>query len=145
MKGELTFTKLAGSIRDLHYELTTQAIRAVNVSLTLRNWLIGLHIIEYEQNGADRARYGEALLDKLASELDSLGVTRVQARELRRYRLLYTVYPQIRDTLTPEFGKRIRLPANLGVSHPQIASKSSRQWAYSPSDLIHKLYKLMIF
>ena len=33
--------------------------RAVNISLTLRNWLIGCYIAEYELNGEDRAAYGE--------------------------------------------------------------------------------------
>jgi len=45
----------------------------VNISLTLRNWAIGCHIREYEQNGADRAEYGENLLDRLAERLDAEG------------------------------------------------------------------------
>jgi hypothetical protein len=38
----------------------------VNSSLTLRNWMIGHYLIEYEQNGKDRAKYGENLYDNLA-------------------------------------------------------------------------------
>jgi hypothetical protein len=49
-------------IHRTHAELAAQANKAVNVSLTLRNWLIGLHITEYEQQGLDRAEYGTALL-----------------------------------------------------------------------------------
>jgi hypothetical protein len=48
----------ARSIRGIDAELAAQAGRAVNVSLTLRNWLIGYHIAVYELSGADRARYG---------------------------------------------------------------------------------------
>ena len=47
------FEKLVVSIRQAHEELAAQAGRAVNVSLTLRNWLIGLYIREYEQHGED--------------------------------------------------------------------------------------------
>lgn len=43
---------------------STQAalVRAVNQALTLRNWLVGAYIVEYEQDGEDRAAYGEALV-----------------------------------------------------------------------------------
>ncbi|MBB4846138.1 hypothetical protein HNP55_004692 [Paucibacter oligotrophus] len=38
----------------------------------------------------------------LAGRLMAAGLKRVDVRELRRFRLLYTVYPQIRETVTPE-------------------------------------------
>jgi hypothetical protein len=41
----------------------------VNSSLTLRNWLIGFHIEEYERRGVDRQQYGDKLLDRLAESL----------------------------------------------------------------------------
>ena len=58
----LTFEQLIASIRQVHDQLAAQAGRAVNISLTLRNWAIGHYIHEYEQNGSDRAQYGERLL-----------------------------------------------------------------------------------
>ncbi len=39
------------------------------MALTLRNWLIGYHIFEYEQHGSDRAQYGARLLETLAQDL----------------------------------------------------------------------------
>ena len=51
----LTFESLVLSISDVDHDLGIQAGRAVNISLTLRNWLIGLYIAEYEMRGADRA------------------------------------------------------------------------------------------
>ena len=36
------------------------------MGLTTRNWLIGLYIVEFEQNGEDRARYGAALTAHIA-------------------------------------------------------------------------------
>ena len=35
------------------------AARSVNIGLVVRNWLFGWYIVEYQQNGADRAEYGE--------------------------------------------------------------------------------------
>jgi len=64
---EWSFEKLVGFIRQVHDELAVQAGRAVNLSLTLRNWLIGCYIAEYELCGLDRASYGDSLLTELAS------------------------------------------------------------------------------
>ena len=44
--------------------MQAQAAHAVNLALTARNWLIGYYIVEFEQNGEDRAAYGEQLLKK---------------------------------------------------------------------------------
>ena len=55
---KMDFKKLVDAIQQAHNQLSDQARRAVNTSLTLRNWLIGLYIREYEQHGADRAQYG---------------------------------------------------------------------------------------
>ena len=103
----LDFEKLVGAIHQVHAELATQASRAVNVSLALRNWMIGCYITEYEQNGADRAKYGERLLGRLSESLSPKGVSRVEECELRRYRQFYQTYPQIRETISPELHQRL--------------------------------------
>ena len=102
-KHDMDFNALVSSIRQIHKHLAAQACSAVNISLTMRNWAIGYYIREYEQSGADRAKYGETLLDKLAGRLRSEDMKRVAARELRRYRRFYMVYPQIWDSATTEF------------------------------------------
>ena len=53
------FNLLLNSIKSIHQQLQDSAAKAVNKLLTLRNWLIGYYIVEYEQNGEDRAQYGE--------------------------------------------------------------------------------------
>ena len=105
-----SFEALVTSIQTASEELSAQAAKAVNVSLTVRNWLIGYYIIEFEQHGSDRASYGDELLPKLSKELKKADVSRADTRELRRYRQFYLVYPQIRDSLSPEFQKL--LPSN---------------------------------
>jgi hypothetical protein len=98
----LDFVQLVGVIRNVHDELTAQASRAVNVSLTLRNWIIGFHVEEYERQGVDRTEYGDKLMDILADRLTQLGVSRCDRREIYRYRRLYLTYPQIMETVHPE-------------------------------------------
>ncbi|HPO12903.1 MAG TPA: PDDEXK nuclease domain-containing protein [Candidatus Hydrogenedentes bacterium] len=107
------FRALVTAIRQADEQLVAQASKAVNMCLTLRNWAIGLYIYEYEQNGSDRAKYGQQLLEILAERLNKCGLPRVEARELRRYRQFYATYPQIRESLTPElhyrlFGKALK-------------------------------------
>ncbi len=72
--GLFDFEYLSRSIQTAHEELERQASKAVNISLTVRNWLIGHYIAEYELSGADRAVYGDKLLDRLAVRLTELGV-----------------------------------------------------------------------
>ena len=55
---DFSFHDLVQAIQLAHEQLAGQAAKAVNVSLTMRNWIIGFYIREYEQKGADRAEYG---------------------------------------------------------------------------------------
>jgi hypothetical protein len=52
----------------------------------MRNWFVGYYIQEYEQHGADKAKYGQRLMERLSEELKKLNISRTEARELRRYR-----------------------------------------------------------
>ncbi len=132
-----TFEDLVRSICEVDRDLAAQAKRAVNVSLTLRNWLIGCDIVEYEQRGADRASYGERLLAKLSARLVQDGVSRAEERELRRYRQFYQTYPQIREALTPELHKSLGLLA-LGLPDP-IRESLTPEFEFSGRDVITRL------
>jgi predicted nuclease of restriction endonuclease-like (RecB) superfamily len=113
----LKFEGLVAVIQQTHTLFSTQANKVVNVCLTARNWLIGHYIVEYELQGADRAGYGDRLLDKLADQLGQTGFKRMDTRELRRFRKFYIVYPQIRESLTPVFAA---LPLTIKISIPDI-------------------------
>ena len=117
-----TVADLIQQIRWTHGELAAQANKAVNMSLTLRNWLIGLYIAEYEQQGSDRAKYGSALLANLSKSLKELKISSCDERELRRYRSFYQTYPQIRGSLTPELATRFSYLSNSGGADSRIAS-----------------------
>jgi hypothetical protein len=93
------FNSLIAFIDQTHRHFQLQAVKSVNVSLTLRNYLIGFYIVEFEQNGDDRACYGQALLDRLANELQIKGLV---SAELSRCRQLYFCYPQILVALTQD-------------------------------------------
>ena len=84
---------------------------AVNQALVLHNWLVGAWILEFEQHGKDRAKYGERLLDTLARDLAKAELRGFTAAVLRSCRLAYQVYPQIRQTLSVEFTRVLKLPS----------------------------------
>jgi len=102
---DLTFKRLIEAVRDVHEQLRAQAGRAINVSLTLRNWLIGAYIAEYELRGTDRASYGENLLNELVDRLAALKVSNCDRRKLYRYLRFYRLYPSIVGTLSPTIAR----------------------------------------
>jgi hypothetical protein len=112
----MEFKKLSLQIKEVHENLFQKAIKAVNTNLTIRNWLIGMYIIEFEQNGADRANYGSKLLQKLAKDIAIKGLT---APELSRCRQFYQTYPQILGSMTQEL--KNLLPSSILGSATQIS------------------------
>lgn len=86
------FQQLVGLIKSTSTFLQEHARNVINRDVTVRAWLTGLYIVEYEQKGNDRAQYGEQLLKNLARQLNSKGFSET---ELRQYRLFFQLYPQI--------------------------------------------------
>ncbi len=125
------FESLVGAIADVHQRLHRQATKAVNTALTLRNWLIGCYVHQYELGGSDRATYGEHLIESLADRLREHGVPRTDARELRRYRRFFLTYPQIRDSLGPELASSLStLPSAEEIREtlsPELAGALPRE------------------
>ena len=112
----MDFVALTNSIKTIHKEFSSYANRAVNAGLTLRNWLIGCYIAEYELQGEDRATYGEALLSKLAASLSKAQVSSCGKRQLYNYLRFYQTYPQIVRSVTAQLGE---MRANSAVSLPK--------------------------
>ena len=92
---------LVHAIRDATRFFRDQAQRQVNTALTLRNWIIGFYIVEYEQKGKDRAEYGGKLLEKLAERIKSAGIRGLAATVLHLCKQFYKMYPQMIDA-TPK-------------------------------------------
>lgn len=136
MKNDLTFTSLISSIRQINDELVAQASRAVNVSFTLRNWLIGCYIAEYELRGVDRAEYGDRLFSELANELGRLKVSNCNQRQLYDYLKFYRVYPQIVGTVSAQF--QTLLPQGFALTGEKVPTASA-QLIYPPEKLVSRL------
>ncbi len=96
----MKFESLVASIEQTHHHFQQQAVKAVNVSLTLRNWLIGFYIVEFEQKGEDRAIYGQKLIKNIA---DSISIRGLSETNLKLARQFYQVYPEIGGLILSNF------------------------------------------
>ena len=123
-KEALNFTTLVNAVRQVHEHSAAAAKRAVNTSLTLRNWLIGWYIIEYELRGADRAEYGEGLVRNLAERLEAVGVPNCNVSRLYRYRDFCRLYPDMRPALAGWFSPAL-LSTQVGQAIVASASPES--------------------
>lgn len=151
----MNFESLIGHINQVQDALQAQAAHAVNLSLTARNWLVGYYIVEFEQQGEDRAKYGENLLDNIAKGLSRKGF---EARRLREYRQFYRVYPQIGNNVIdyihgnaiielPEIDSNIlqlsaaKLHGNNSQESTiwQTASAELEEWCTPPDWLFNRL------
>lgn len=87
-----SFNDLTSIIQTTHDAAQSSAVKAINRMQTMRNWLIGYYIVEYEQHGKDRAEYGTKLLKKLEERVNRKGMTRNTFQSARNF---YRMYPQI--------------------------------------------------
>ena len=93
-----SFGDLTSIIQTTHDAALSSAVKAINRMQTMRNWLIGYYIVEYEQNGKDRAEYGAKLLKKLEERVNRKGIS---ITLLKNSRSFYLYYPQMVENLVP--------------------------------------------
>lgn len=91
-----SFNDLASIVQTTHDAAQSSAVKAINRMQTMRNWLIGYYIVEFEQNGKDRAEYGTQLLKKLEERVDRKGLTTTLFKWARKF---YRLYPQMMENL----------------------------------------------
>ena len=86
------YCDLVDAVKSVHQQSFRTAVKAVNRYATMRNWLIGFFIVEYQQKGKDRAAYGENLLKSLEQSLQIRGLN---VTLFQNSRLFYSLYPQV--------------------------------------------------
>lgn len=99
----MNFKKLAFHIQQTNDFLQQNAVKAVNRHITLRNWLIGFYIVEFEQKGNDRAQYGNQLIAELSKTIKIKGLSETNLKLCRQF---YNTYPQILGLLPQEFDEK---------------------------------------
>ena len=92
MNSTINFNSLVQQIEYTDRALQNNARLVINRHVTAKAWLTGYYIVEYEQKGEDRAKYGEKLLQNLAKQL---GSKKFSVTTLKIYRQFYVTYPQL--------------------------------------------------
>ena len=142
-----TFNDLSEFIIQTHQSAQYTAIRAVNQMATLRNWLIGCYIVEYEQKGSDRAKYGERLLKRLEERVNTKGLNLTLFKVSRNF---YLSYPQIAELFS---GSIHSIPSDESIdekgataSHqfdnvvlPQKSATPSHEFVTPANEILAKL------
>jgi predicted nuclease of restriction endonuclease-like (RecB) superfamily len=95
--------ELVSIIGETQHYFKLQASRQVDTTLTLRNWLFGFYIAEYELNGADRAEYGQKLFKEIAKRLEKQGFRQIRERHLYLCKDFYMAYQNILRTVSAKF------------------------------------------
>src|SRR5438445_12955742 len=88
-------TRLYGRIREILEAARSGVVRTVNTTQVVANWLIGREIVEEEQRGQARARYGERIVKTLSSKLTAEYVKGFSTRSLEYSRTFYLVYSSL--------------------------------------------------
>ena len=124
-----SFNELSVAIEQIHSESQYAALKAINRYATVRNYLIGFYIVEYEQKGNDRATYGERLLKRLADNINVKGINETLLKNCRRFYLLYPhIKHYLKDGISPtasDFSEKSAMP--------------SHQFINDANDIINKL------
>ncbi len=140
------FSKLISTIEQVHVQLQASAANAVNQSLTIRNWLIGYYIVEFEQNGEDRAVYGDKLIERLAEKLNHIkGIDR---RSIFKFRQFYIFYPHFEVLIQGSLTHGLKMETIVWSVTPLLTNDSivgsvttqlEKQLVVPPQKIISKL------
>ena len=110
-------------IKQIIISARAKAHSAINSAMVEAYWLIGKRIIEEEQQGKNRAEYGQEIIQNLSKELHSEFGTGFSKRSLREYRQFYLTFRDI------EFGAQCA--PNLTYSHirriMRLSDKNARK------------------
>ncbi len=86
------YTSLITDLASLIEQGRRTAVRYVNTALVATYWLMGRRIVEYEQKGKEKAKYGLALLEKISNDLNKKfgrGFSPDNLEDMRKFYLSY--------------------------------------------------------
>ncbi len=122
-----SFSHLSELVLQLHDSAYSATVKAINRFATIRNYVIGFYIVEYEQFGQDRAKYGDRLLKRLAENVNKRGINETILKNCRRF---YLAYPQIKDYLNGQISSMALQKSEISPT----ASDKSFEKSPTPSD-----------
>ena len=135
-----SFDHLSELVLQLHDSAYSATVKAINRFATIRNYVIGFYIVEYEQHGNDRAKYGDRLLKRLAESVNKRGINETILKNCRRF---YLAYPQIKVYLTAisptASEKSLEKSPTASDKSSQISPTASDNFITPAAELVSKL------
>jgi len=118
---------LFGGIAELLETARRAATRTVNALMTATYWEIGRRIVEFEQQGATRAGYGEQILVNLSHDLTTRFGRGFSRQNLQRFRQFYVSQPaeKICSTLSSKLTGGVRSTASNELGATTIVQTPS--------------------
>ena len=124
----MNFDQLVSLCRDTHQRFVTDVARTIDTHLVARNFILGLYIVHYEQEGEDRAAYGKQTLKALSTALKTVAGRGFSVDNLELMRRFYIHFRS--EILRPEISET---PSRISNSHPSVKSETlSRKSEESP-------------
>ena len=120
-----TTSDCVADIRDIILRARASVVRHVNIVMPLAYWLVGRRIVVEEQQGKDRAAYGERLLERVSRELTEIFGDGFGEPHLRNCRLFYRVYPSEEEI---RYALRIKLSWTHHRAIMRVADRDARMW-----------------
>jgi predicted nuclease of restriction endonuclease-like (RecB) superfamily len=90
---DAAYQELLNRISDIYDEGRRRAYQAVDRHMTESYWQIGHDIVEYEQGGKAKAKYGKALITNLSRDLTLRHGRGFSRSNVIRFRQFYLTYP----------------------------------------------------
>ena len=136
--GHADYGSLLGGISKMLDEARRASARTVNAVMTATYWEIGRRIVEFEQGGAERAAYGERLVEQLSRDLTLRFGRGFGQRNVEGMRRFYLALPSVwvRQKLATQ--ARLNIPQTLsaksGASSGPIPQTLSAECS---ADILH--------
>ena len=116
-------------IRGILEQARQKAYASINFAMVKAYWLIGKRIVKEEQNGKDKAAYGEQLIKTLSKDLSEEYCKGFSAANLKNFRQFYMVFPDL--------GKSYALRSELSWTHyrliMRVENAAAREWYMNES------------
>ena len=137
----MQFTTLKQILLRLEDGFRLEAGRSVNRYMTVRNWLMGFYIVEFEQNGEDRAKYGSRLIQSLSKSMSRSGLSSTTLKLSKQFYMTYRrIGQQAFDTLKSlqigQTSDQFQLTDNQLL---EIVQTSTQSYETDPELLLNRL------
>ena len=118
---KLNYNELLKNVSKVLEEARLKAVRQINTVMVETYWQIGMLILKEEQNGKERAEYGEELIKKLSIDLTKKYGRGFTSANLWNMRQFYSTYPKLYAVRREsENDKLYALCRQLGWTHFRI-------------------------